>query len=95
LTKIVFFSGNNDRASDDVRHFDEFVGQLERRSSVGVGDNVTKVSHVTTIYAVHRTSVSSRTRVVMVADTEMNCFVETLFHNGILNELSYWFFQKV
>jgi hypothetical protein len=59
LTKIVFFSGNNDGASDDVRHFDEFVGQLERRSSVGVGDNVTKVSHVSTINAVDRTSVSS------------------------------------
>jgi hypothetical protein len=35
---------------------------------------------VTTIYAVHRTSVSSRTRVVMVADTEMNCFVDTNFY---------------
>ncbi len=80
MTKIVFFSGNNDGASDDVRDFDEFVGQLERCSSVGVGDNVTKVSHVSTIYSVDRTSVSSRTRVVMVADTEMNCFVDTNFY---------------
>jgi hypothetical protein len=35
---------------------------------------------VSTIYSVDRTSVSSRTRVVMVADTEMNCFVDTNFY---------------
>ena len=72
MTEIIFFGRYNDRSANNVRHFDEFVGQAKRGTSLVVGNDVAEVSDVASTFAVYRTSVASRSWIVMVANTKIN-----------------------
>ena len=81
MTEIIFFCRYNDRSPNNVRHFDEFVGQSKRGASLVVGNDVSKVSDVASFFTIYWTTVASRSWIVMVANTKINKVLKFKFNS--------------
>ena len=66
--EVIFLFTDNHRSTNDIPHFQQLVREAKIRSSIGVGNNISQVTHVSLVFSIKRASMPGLSRVEVSAD---------------------------